>query len=226
MWRGTTETNRVNFLTAKLDWLMMSDKVWPHFVITRWNRDKQESETVVESCNYIEWTLVWLELKEEEWEWKKSNKIIFELYDEEWNDIKWRIWYWPTVRKVIQKLSWPKEINKVRFSCGRYSMDVDWKTRVWNYVTVFVDWQKWDDPFDFEKDIKPKRRAIVDPETNEFIKYNDTALDEWIFNEVIPFVQWKIRNRPIAKWDWEPVNTTASEKDISFDEKGEDDYPF
>lgn len=205
MWRGTTETNHVNFLTAKLDWLMMSDKNWPHFVITRWNRDKQESETIVESCNYIEWKLTGLEVKEEEREWKKSNKVIFELSDDEGNNIKWRIGYWPTVRKIIQKLTAPKEINNVRFSCWRYSMEVDGKTRVWNYVTVFVDGQKRDDPFDFEKDIKPKRRVILDPETNEFIKYNDTELDKWILEELVPQVQSKIMNQPMITADSEEI---------------------
>lgn len=224
MWRGTTQNISINYLSAKLDGLMMSDKAWPHFVISKWNRDTSKTDVICESCTFIEWQLVDLSVEDGEYEWKKTKRIIFDLLDDEWNNIRWRIWYWPTVRKVIMKLCWPKKINKVRFSCGRYSMDVQWKTKTWNYVTVRVDWEKRDDPFDFEKDIKPKRRAIVDPETNEFIKYNDTALDDWIFNELLPSVQIKVKDKPIATDNPEDKEEEAIKE--AMEDRVDDEIPF
>ena len=194
MARGTNENwNYVNYVTATLNWLMMSDREWPHFTITKWNREKQEVETLTDSCNYIEWELTNLEVEEFEWEWKKTNKIIFTLVDEEWNDIRWRIWYGSTIRKVLQKLSgvvkaW-QTIWKVRFSCWRYSMEAEWKTRTGNYVAVYVDWQKWDDPYDYVKDIQPKVREVKDPETWEVVKRVTTDLDNWILNELVPMIK-------------------------------------
>lgn len=219
MWRWTSYNQNLKFLQAKLDGLLPSDKEWPHFVLSTWNKDEGE-KIVCESCNYIEWEMVNIEVVEQEWEWKKVKKVLINLLDDEWNNIRWRIWYGTTIRKVIQKLSAAKEIGMVRFSCGRYSMERDWKTISWNFVAVYVDGQKYDDPFDYEKDIMPKRRAIKDPETGEIVKYNDSELENWILEELVPMIHDKLK----------VANTTvASEKDIEFDEKKEEedlDMPF
>lgn len=214
-WTNENSNNYVNYVTANLEWLMMSDKEWPHYVISKWNRDKQEVEILTPSCNYIEWELTSLEVEEYEWEWKKTNKIIFTLVDDEWNDIRWRIWYGSTVRKVLQKLSgvvkaW-QTIWKVRFSCGRYEMDIDWKTRTGNYVAVYVDWQKWDDPYDYVKDIQPKVREVKDPETWEVVKRVTTDLDNWVLNELVPMIQWWIKaekesdQKVVEELEWDDV---------------------
>lgn len=199
MWRWTSYNQNLRFLQVRLEWLLPSDKEWPHFKLTTWNKDEWE-KVVCESCNYIEWEMIDIETQEMEWEWKKVQKVIITLTDDEGNNIKWRIWYGTTIRKVLQKLSAPKEIGKVKFSCGRFSMEKDWKTISGNYVTVTVDWQKYDDPFDYEKDILPKRRAIKDPETWEFVKFNDSELEKWVLWDLVETVKWKLKvmNKPVA----------------------------
>lgn len=215
MARWTSYNTNLNFVNARLEWLLASDKEWPHFKIVSWNKDEWE-KVICESCTFIEWKLINLEVVEAEWEWKKTNKVVFTLTDDEWNQIKWRIGYWTTVRKVIQKLSAATEIGKVKFNVGRFSMEIEWgKTREWNYVAVFVDEKKMDDPFDYEKDIKPKRRVINDPETWEFVKFVDTELEKWVLEELVPSVASKLKASP---------NFAASEKDIDMDD--DDNLPF
>lgn len=210
MARWTAYNTNLNFVTARLEGLLASDKEWPHFKIVSWNKTDWE-KVICESCSYIEWELTWLEVVEWEWEWKKTNKVVFILTDDEGNQIKWRIWYGTTVRKVLQKLSAAKEIWKVRFNVGRFSMEVEWgKTREWNYVAVFVDGEKMNDPFDYEKDIKSKRRVINDPETGEFVKFVDTDLEKWVLEDLVPSIVDKLK---IMK----PKNAEETE---------DDDMPF
>lgn len=224
MSRWTNENFKpVNYVTAKLEWLMMSDKEWPHFVITKWNRDTKKVEVIEPSCQYIEWELIDLEHETYEWEGKTTHRIVFSLVDEEWNDIKWTIWYWATSRKVLQKLSAlpmkGKEIGKVRFSTWRYNMEVDGKTRTWNYVTVWVNWEKWDDPYDYAKDIQPKIREVKDPETWEVVKRVTTELDAWIFDQVIPAIKTsiRIRNVPVASEEAEEQKEDKKGLDNEFE---------
>lgn len=192
MGRWTSYNQNLKFLQAKLEGLLQSDKEWPHFKLTTWNKDEWE-KVICESCNYIEGEMTWIEVQETEWEGKKMQKVIIILTDDEWNQIKWRIWYWTTVRKVLQKLSAPKEIWKVRFSCWRFAMEKDGKNISGNYVTVTVDWQKYDDPFDYEKDILPKRRAIKDPETWEFVKFNDSELEKRVLEDLVSTIHDKLK---------------------------------
>lgn len=216
MARWTAYNTNLNYVNARLEGLLSSDKEGPHFKIVSWNKDEWE-KVICESCSYIEWELTWLEVVEQEWEGKKVNKVVFILTDDEGNQIKWRIGYGTTVRKVIQKLTAPEEIGKVRFNVWRYSMEVDGKTREWNYVSVFVDGQKYDDPFDYEKDIKPRRRVINDPETGEFVKFVDTDLEKRVLEDLVPTVVNKLK---VNHW-------VASEKDVDFESKEEDDdMPF
>ncbi len=213
MWRWTSYNQNLKFLQCKLDGLMPSDKEWPHFVLSTWNKDEWE-KIVCESCNYVEWEMIDIEVMEQEWEWKKVKKVIITLLDDEWNQIRWRIWYWTTIRKVIQRLSAPnlKEIGLVRFSCWRYSMERDWKTISWNFVAVYVDWQKWDDPYDYEKDIAPRRRAIQDPETWEIVKYNDDWLERWILEDLVPDIKNKLK--VMNKWVWSEDNEESKNEEV------------
>ena len=223
MTRGENTGSNKNFLRAKLE----NFGKWPdtpRFVITRWNW--MEAEKVWEWA-FIEGTLQKITAKDTQY-W---TYVLFDIEDAENNAIQWGMKLWQTMRNVLFKLYAPAskdiKINNIMLKTGVYN---DKK-----FVSIFVDWQKYSNPFstrndmaqkfDIAPEITEKIRVIKDPETWEIIKKDETKLDEWVIHLVIPTINSCLRKEWEAFWsigtetkvDGTPVDNTPTimEKDLT-----------
>ena len=192
MTRGETTNLNKNFLRAKLENFWKGNET-PRFVITRWN--------CIEAVKVWEWDFI-------EWELKEINAkdtqywtyVTFDIEDKENNAIQWGMKLWQTMRNLLFKLYVPasKDI-KIK--------NIMLKTWIYNdkkFVTLFVDWQKYDNPFskwneaaqrfDVDPKITERVRIVKDPETWEVIKKDETKLDQWIEENIIPTINWSLSN--------------------------------
>ena len=192
MTRGETTNLNKNFLRAKLENFWKGNET-PRFVITRWNG--------IEAVKVWEWDFI-------EWELKEINAkdtqywtyVTFDIEDKENNAIQWGMKLWQTMRNLLFKLYVPasKDI-KIK--------NIMLKTWIYNdkkFVTLFVDWQKYDNPFskwneaeqrfDVDPKITERVRIVKDPETWEVIKKDETKLDQWIEENIIPTINWSLAN--------------------------------
>ena len=237
MTRGENTGSNKNFLRAKLE----NFGKWPdtpRFVITRWNW--MEAEKVWEWA-FIEGTLQKITAKDTQY-W---TYVLFDIEDAENNAIQWGMKLWQTMRNVLFKLYAPAskdiKINNIMLKTGVYN---DKK-----FVSIFVDWQKYDNPFskwndlewkyEIAPEITEKIRIVKDPETWEVIKKDETKLDEWVIHLVIPTINSCLRKEWEAFWsigtetkvDGTPVDNTPTimEKDLTAELKAknkteEDEY--
>ena len=223
MTRGENTGSNKNFLRAKLE----NFGKWPdtpRFVITRWNW--MEAEKVWEWA-FIEGTLQKITAKDTQY-W---TYVLFDIEDAENNAIQWGMKLWQTMRNVLFKLYAPAskdiKINNIMLKTGVYN---DKK-----FVSIFVDWQKYDNPFskwndlewkyEIAPEITEKVRIVKDPETWEVIKKDETKLDEWVIHLVIPTINSCLRKEWEAFWsigtetkvDGTPVDNTPTimEKDLT-----------
>ena len=193
MTRGETTNLNKNFLRAKLENFGKWNET-PRFVITRWNW--------VEAVKVWEWDFI-------EWELKQVNAkdtqywiyVTFDIEDKENNAIQWGMKLWQTMRNILFKLYVPAskdiKIKNIMLKTGIYN---DKK-----FVSLFVDWQKYDNPFskwneaqgrfDVDPAITEKVRIVKDPETWEVIKKDETKLDQWIEEIIIPTINWYISSQ-------------------------------
>ena len=241
MTRGENTSSNKNFLRAKLE----NFGKWPdtpRFVITRWNW--MEAEKVWEWA-FIEGTLQKITAKDTQY-W---TYVLFDIEDAENNAIQWGMKLWQTMRNVLFKLYAPAskdiKINNIMLKTGVYN---DKK-----FVSIFVDWQKYDNPFskwndlewkyEIAPEITEKIRIVKDPETWEVIKKDETKLDEWVIHLVIPTINSCLRKEWDAFWsvwvetkvDWTPVDNTPTimERDLTSELKNKNkedddltDLPF
>ena len=216
MTRGENTSSNKNFLRAKLE----NFGKWPdtpRFVITRWNW--MEAEKVWEWA-FIEGTLQKITAKDTQY-W---TYVLFDIEDAENNAIQWGMKLWQTMRNVLFKLYAPAskdiKINNIMLKTGVYN---DKK-----FVSIFVDWQKYSNPFstrndmaqkfDIAPEITEKIRVIKDPETWEIIKKDETKLDEWVIHLVIPTINSCLRKEWDAFWSVgteTKVDGTQVEKDLT-----------
>ena len=197
MTRGETTNLNKNFLRAKLENFWKGNDV-PRFVITRWNG--VEAVKVWE-WDFIEWELKQIDVKDTQY-W---TYVTFDIEDKENNAIQWGMKLWQTMRNILFKLYVPAskdmKIKNIMLKTGLYN---DKK-----FVSLFVDWQKYDNPFsrwneaaqrfDVDPTITEKVRIVKDPETWEVVKKDETKLDEWIEQIIIPTINWSIdSNQSIA----------------------------
>ena len=241
MTRGENTGSNKNFLRAKLE----NFGKWPdtpRFVITRWNW--MEAEKVWEWA-FIEGTLQKITAKDTQY-W---TYVLFDIEDAENNAIQWGMKLWQTMRNVLFKLYAPAskdiKINNIMLKTGVYN---DKK-----FVSIFVDWQKYDNPFskwndlewkyEIAPEITDKIRIVKDPETWEVIKKDETKLDEWVIHLVIPTINSCLRKEWEAFWsigtetkvDGTPVDNTPTimERDLTSELKNKNkedddltDLPF
>ena len=164
---------------------------------------------------FIEWTLKHVDYKDTQY-WPY---VTLEIEDEENNNIQWGMKLGKTMRNVLFKLYAPaSKDTKIK--------NINLKTGVYNekkYVSILIDWMKYDNPFykwneamakyDVSEEITSRIREVKDPETWEVVKRDETKLDEWIINIIIPAINdalvkdwdsfWKIWTE--TKVDWTPV---------------------
>ena len=232
-WENTGSSK--NFLRAKLE----NFGKWPdtpRFVITRWNW--MEAEKVWEWA-FIEWVLQKISAKDTQY----GTYIMFDLEDAENNAIQWGMKLWQTMRNILYKLYVPAsqdiKINNVMLKTGVFNEN--------KFVTIFIDGQKYDNPFskwnealakfDVDPTITEKIRVVKDPETWEVVKRDETKLDEWIQHLIIPTINSCLRKEWDAFWsvwtetkvDWTPVNEPNIAENIKDANKTDldlDDLPF
>ena len=229
MTRGNYETSSKNYLRAKLENFGKWNDT-PRFVITKWNW--MEAEKVWEWA-FIEWTLQKITAKETQY-W---TYVMFDIEDAENNAIQWGMKLGQTVRNILFKLYVPasqdKKINNIML-----------KTWVFNdkkFVSILVDWEKYENPFskwneafaryDVSPEITEKVRIVKDPETWEVVKKDETKLDEWIQQLIIPTINSCLRKEWEAFWsiatetkvDGTPVNNAEKEKDLTQEIKDRQD---
>ena len=229
MTRGNYETSSKNYLRAKLENFGKWNDT-PRFVITKWNW--MEAEKVWEWA-FIEWTLQKITAKETQY-W---TYVMFDIEDAENNAIQWGMKLGQTVRNILFKLYVPasqdKKINNIML-----------KTWVFNdkkFVSILIDWEKYENPFskwneafaryDVSPEITEKVRIVKDPETWEVVKKDETKLDEWIQQLIIPTINSCLRKEWEAFWsiatetkvDGTPVNSAEKEKDLTQEIKDRQD---
>ena len=191
-----------------------------------------EAEKVWEWA-FIEWILQKITAKETQY-W---TYVMFDLEDAENNAIQWGMKLGQTVRNILFKLYVPasqdKKINNIIL-----------KTWVFNdkkFVSILVDWEKYENPFskwneafaryDVSPEITEKVRIVKDPETWEVIKKDETKLDEWIQQLIIPTINSCLRKEWEAFWsvwtetkvDGTPVENWTEEKDLTKEIKDRQD---
>ena len=234
MTRWETTNSSKNFLRAKLENFGKWNDT-PRFIITKWNW--MEAEKVWEWA-FIEWTLQKITAKDTQF-W---TYILFDIEDAENNAIQWGMKLGQTMRNLLYKLYVPAskdtKINNIML-----------KTWVFNdnkFVTIFVDWEKVENPFskwndmtqkfDVSPEITEKIRIVKDPETWEVIKKDETKLDERIIHLIIPTINSCLRKEWEAFWsvwtetkvDWTPIEERDLTKEIKEKNNTEDysDLPF
>ena len=191
MTRGNYDSSK-NYLRAKLENFGKGNDT-PFFNITKWNWMEAES---IGQWAFIEWTLKQVTAKDTQF-WIY---VTLDIEDEENNAIQWGMKLWQTMRNVLFKLYSPA-------SKGIKIKNVNLKTGVYNekkYVSILIDGNKYDNPFskwddakqkfDISEDITSRIRIVKDPETGEVVKKDETKLDEWIVQIIIPTINdalWK-----------------------------------
>ena len=213
MTRWENVSSNKNFLRAKLENFGKWNDT-PRFVITKWNWMEAES---IWQWAFIEWTLKHVDAKDTQY-WIY---VTLEIEDEENNAIQWWMKLGQTMRNVLFKLyaASEKKINNINLKTGVYNEK--------KYVSILVDWQKYDNPFskwneamakyDISEEITSRVREVKDPETGEVVKKDETKLDEWIVHIIIPTINDALKK----DWDdfWSkgtevPVKEVKEDKEV------------
>lgn len=100
---------------------------------------------------------------------------------------------WKTTRNLLYKLSAPEKIDKVTLKANWFDgKDKDGNPSVIRYISVFVDWQKWDNPFDRDE---PKIKPKVIESNWKFYWYDWEDVDKFIIEDLIPHINSKLVNK-------------------------------
>ena len=184
-----------NYLKAKLENFGKGNDT-PFFNILKWNGTENES---IWQWAFIEWTLKNVEVRDTQF-WPYAT---LEIEDEENNSIKWGMKLGKTMRNILFKL-YDAASKDVKIK------NINLKTGVYNdrkYVSILVDGMRYENPFskwneamakyDVSEEISSRVREVKDPETWEVVKRDETKLDEWVINTIIP----AINDALVKAWD-------------------------
>ena len=213
-----------NFLKAKLENFGKGNET-PFFNILKWNWTENES---IWQWAFIEWTLKNIEVRETQY----GPYASLELEDAENNSIKWGMKLGRTMRNILFKL-YAAASKDVKIK------NINLKTGVYNekkYVSILVDWERYENPFykwneamakyDISEEITSRVREVKDPETWEVVKRDETKLDEWVINTIIP----AINDALVKDWDsfWDKGTEVPVAESIKKANKVDDEnqYPF
>ena len=213
-----------NFLKAKLENFGKGNET-PFFNILKWNGTENES---IWQWAFIEWTLKNIEVRETQY----GPYASLELEDAENNSIKWGMKLGRTMRNILFKL-YAAASKDVKIK------NINLKTGVYNekkYVSILVDWERYENPFykwneamakyDISEEITSRVREVKDPETWEVVKRDETKLDEWVINTIIP----AINDALVKDWDsfWDKGTEVPVAESIKKANKVDDEnqYPF
>ena len=118
-------------------------------------------------------------------------KVELWLLRDNWDTVIFKSSLGKTTRSILYKLSWVEKIDNVTMKADWFET-TEWEKRTVRYVSVYVDWEKCNIPF--EKD-DPK----VSPEKIEqnwkVYWYDWDKVNEFVINELIPQIQSKLVNK-------------------------------
>ena len=178
------------YYKAKVNNLAPSSLDAPIFAISRDEKVNWEWKQVeYREDHELSWTLTRVFYTSQD----KYPKLNLWFKTEDWNNIIYRASLSKTIRNLLYKLSAPKTIDKVVLKANWFNgKDKDGKDSVIRYVSVFVDWQKRDNPFD-KDDPKIKPKVI---ESNwKFYWYDWDEVDRFIIEDLIPTINLKLVNK-------------------------------
>lgn len=118
-------------------------------------------------------------------------KVELWLLRDNWDTVIFKSSLGKTTRSILYKLSWVDKIDNVTMKADWFET-TDEEKRTVRYVSVYVDWEKCNIPF--EKD-DPR----VSPEKIEqnwkVYWYDWDKVNEFVINELIPQIQSKLVNK-------------------------------
>lgn len=96
-----------------------------------------------------------------------------------------------TTRSILYKLSQPEKIDNVVLKANWFET-TEWEKKTVRYVSVYVDWQKCNIPF--EKD-DPRVQPTKVEQNGKFYGYDWDKVNEFVINDLIPQIQGKLLNK-------------------------------
>ena len=188
------------YYKAKVNNLTPSSLDAPIFAISRdekvWDQWKQVE---YREDHVLEWKLTRVFFSSQD----KYPKLNLWFQTDDGNTVIYKTSLWKTTRNMLYKLSAPKTIDRVMLKANWFDgKDKDGNPTVVRFIAVFIDWQKWDSPFDKdEKKIKP-----IAIESNwKFYWYDWSEVDKFIIEDLIPHINDKLVNKYEKKEESVPV---------------------
>ena len=140
----------------------------------------------------------------------KYPKVNLRFQMDDGNTVIYKTSLGKTIRNMLYKLSAPKTIDKVLLKANWFDgKDKDGNPSVIRYIAVFIDWQKWDSPFDKDE---PKIKPKVIESNWKFYWYDWDEVDKFIIEDLIPHINEKLVNK------YEP----KQEESVPVERKNED----
>lgn len=123
----------------------------------------------------------------------KYPKLNLRFQLDDGNTVIYKTWLGKTIRNLLYKLSAPEKIDRVTLKANWFDgKDKDGNPTVIRYIAVFVDWQKWDSPFDKDE---PKIKPKVIESNWKFYWYDWDEVDKFIIEDLIPHINEKLVNK-------------------------------
>ena len=178
------------YYKAKVNNLAPSSLDAPIFAISRdekwqdWWHQVEYEETHV-----LEWKLTRVFYSSQD----KYPKLNLRFQLDDGNIVIYKTSLWKTTRNLLYKLSAPEKIDRVTLKANWFDgKDKDGNPSVIRYISVFVDWQKWDNPFDRDE---PKIKPKVIESNWKFYWYDWDEVDKFIIEDLIPHINDKLVNK-------------------------------
>ena len=178
------------YYKAKVNNLAPSSLDAPIFAISRDEKVGDEWKQVeYREDHVLEWKLIRVFYSSQD----KYPKLNLRFQLDDGNIVIYKTSLWKTTRNLLYKLSAPEKIDKVTLKANWFDgKDKDGNPSVIRYIAVFVDWQKWDNPFDKDE---PKIKPKVIESNWKFYWYDWDEVDKFIIEDLIPHINDKLVNK-------------------------------
>ena len=118
-------------------------------------------------------------------------KVELWLLRDNWDTVIFKSSLGKTTRSILYKLSWVDKIDNVTMKADWFET-TDEEKRTVRYVSVYVDWEKCNIPF--EKD-DPRVQPTKVEQNWKVYWYDWDKVNEFVINELIPQIQSKLVNK-------------------------------
>ena len=118
-------------------------------------------------------------------------KVELWLLRDNWDTVIFKSSLGKTTRSILYKLSWVEKIDNVTMKADWFET-TDEEKRTVRYVSVYVDWEKCNIPF--EKD-DPRVQPTKVEQNWKVYWYDWDKVSEFVINELIPQIQSKLVNK-------------------------------